>query len=160
LFGAQDAPTKEVRSVTRKTDLNQLVAAVGDAIVVCDASGAITLWNPAAERLFGFTAEEALGRSLDLIIPERLRQRHWEGYHKTMETGITRYGSDVLRVPAVDKGGRSLSIAFTVALLHSPDNKVSAIASIIRDETARFNDERNLRKRLAELEAKLKSIEA
>lgn len=146
--------------MTRKTDLNQLVAAVGDAIVVCDASGAITLWNPAAERLFGFTAEEALGRSLDLIIPERLRQRHWEGYHKTMETGITRYGSDVLRVPAVDKGGRSLSIAFTVALLHSPDNKVSAIASIIRDETARFNDERNLRKRLAELEAKLKSIEA
>ena len=136
-------------------DLNALVAAVGDAIVVCDASGAIVLWNGGAQRLFGYTEAEALGQSLDLIIPERLRARHWEGYHKTMATGITRYGSDVLRVPAVDKQGRALSIAFTVAMLHSPDGKVSAIASIIRDETSRFNEDRALRKRLAELEAKL-----
>ena len=134
-------------------DLNALVAAIGDAIVVADAGGAITLWNPAAERMFGHTAAEALGRSLDLIIPDRLRARHWEGYHKTMATGITRYGSDLLRVPAVDKQGRAMSIAFSVALLHSADGKVSAIASIIRDETVRFNEERALRKRVAELEA-------
>jgi PAS domain S-box-containing protein len=136
-------------------DLKQLVAAVGDAFVVCDPSGAITLWNAAAERMFGFSAEEALGRSLDLIIPERLRQRHWDGYHKTMKTGETRYGTDLLRVPAAHKDGRALSIAFTVALLTSPDGQVSGIAAVIRDETARFNEERNLRKRLAELEAKL-----
>ncbi len=135
-------------------DLNALVAAFGDAVVVCDASGAIVLWNPAAQRLFGHTPEEALGQSLDLIIPDRLRARHWEGYHQTMATGITRYGTDVLRVPAVDKAGRAMSIAFTVAMLHSPDGKVSAIASIIRDETARFSEDRALRKRLAELEAK------
>lgn len=136
-------------------DLNQLVAAIGDAVVVCDASGAITLWNPAAERMFGFSEGEALGRSLDLIIPERLRQRHWDGYHKTMQTGETRYGSDVLKVPAVDKDGRAMSIAFTVALLQAPDGTVTGIAAVIRDETTRFQDERNLRKRLAELEAKL-----
>jgi PAS domain S-box-containing protein len=135
-------------------DFKQLVEAVGDAIVVCDANGAITLWNPAAERLFGFAESEALGQSLDLIIPERQRQRHWDGYHKTMQTGQTRYGNDVLRVPALHKDGRALSIAFTVAMLFSAEKKVTAIIAIIRDETARFSEERSLRKRLAELEAK------
>jgi PAS domain S-box-containing protein len=134
-------------------DLEQLVAAVGDAIVVCDAAGAITLWNPAAERIFGFTQADALGQSLDIIIPQRQRQRHWDGYHKTMETGITKYGNDVLRVPALRKDGSTLSIAFTVAMLHTPDGKVSAIVAIIRDETARFAEERGLRKRLMELES-------
>jgi PAS domain S-box-containing protein len=134
-------------------DLNELVAAMGDAVVVTDAGGAITLWNPGAERIFGFSQSEALGRSLDLIIPERLRGRHWDGFHKTMQTGHTRYGTDLLRVPAVDKAGRALSIAFTVALLRSEDGKPAAIAAVIRDETSRFNEERSLRKRLAELEA-------
>ena len=136
-------------------DLNALVAAVGDAIVVCSADGSIVLWNAGAQRMFGHTEAEALGQSLDLIIPDRLRARHWEGYHKTMATGITRYGTDVLRVPAVHKSGRAMSIAFTVGMLHSPDAKVSAIASIIRDETSRFAEDRALRKRLAELEARL-----
>jgi PAS domain S-box-containing protein len=136
-------------------DLKALIEAVGDAVMVCDAQGAILLWNPACERMFGHTEAEVLGQSMDLIIPERLRKRHWEGYDQTMATGITKYGHDVLRVPAVHKDGSSLSIAFTVALLHSHDGKVSAIASVIRDETSRFNDERALRKRLSELEAKI-----
>ncbi len=136
-------------------DLNALVGALADAIVVCDAGGAITLWNAAAERLFGYTQAEALGQSLDLIIPERLRGRHWEGYHKTMATGITKYGHDVLRVPAVDKQGQAMSVAFTVAMLFSADRKVTSIAAVIRDETSRFNEERALKKRLAELEAKV-----
>ena len=135
-------------------DLKQLVEAVGDAIVVCDAAGAIILWNPAATRIFGFTQEEALGKSLDLIIPERQRQRHWDGYHKTMATGQTRYGNDVLRVPALHKEGRPLSIAFTVAMLHNPDDSVSAIIAVVRDETARFAEERALKVKLAQLEAK------
>ena len=134
-------------------DLKQLVEAVGDGIIVCDAGGAIILWNAAATRIFGFTQEEALGKSLDLIIPERQRQRHWDGYHKTMATGETRYGNDVLRVPALHKEGRPLSIAFTVAMLHKPDNSVSAIIAVVRDETARFAEERALKVRLAQLEA-------
>jgi PAS domain S-box-containing protein len=136
-------------------DLNQFVAAIGDAIVVSDARGAITLWSPAAERIFGFSEIEAMGQSLDIIIPERLRQRHWEGYEKTMHTGQTRYGTQVLRVPALHKDGRSLSIAFTVGMLHADDPAVSAIVAVIRDETERFNEERGLRKRLMELEAKV-----
>jgi len=134
-------------------DHQQLVDAIGDAIVISNADGHITLWNPAAERLFGFTREEALGNTLDLIIPERLRGRHWDGYHKTMASGQTRYGHEVLRVPAVDKAGRALSIAFTVALLTAPDGSVSGIVAVIRDETARFQEERALKKRVAELEA-------
>ncbi len=135
-------------------DYQQLVTAIGDAVVISGTDGNITLWNPAAERMFGFTEEEALGRSLDVIIPERLRGRHWEGYQKTMATGETRYGNDVLRVPAVHKDGRALSIAFTVALLYAPDKTLTGIVAVIRDETSRFQEERGLRKRIAELEAK------
>jgi PAS domain S-box-containing protein len=139
-------------SLPASVDLEQLVETLGDAIVVADASGAINLWNPAAEHLFGFTPAEALGNSLDLIIPERLRARHWAGFGKTMANGETRYAHDVLRVPAVHKDGRALSIAFTVALLYGPQREVIGIAAVIRDETARFAEERNLRKRIAELE--------
>ncbi|WCM21721.1 PAS domain-containing protein [Paraburkholderia bryophila] len=133
-------------------DFQQLANAIGDAIVISDARGSIEFWNPAAERMFGFTQHEAIGQSLDLIIPERLRGRHWDGYHKTMASGETRYGNDVLRVPAVHKDGRALSIAFTVALLYSPQNELSGIVAVIRDETERFQEDRRLRKRIAELE--------
>jgi PAS domain S-box-containing protein len=136
-------------------DCTALVAAVGDAIIASDASGAITLWNPGAVRMFGYTEEEALGQSLDLITPERLRHRHWEGYHHSMATGTTKYGNDLLRVPATHKDGRAMSIAFTVAMLFAADNKVGAVVAVIRDETTRFNDERALKKRVVELEAQL-----
>lgn len=136
-------------------DYARLVAAAGDAIVAADAEGKIVLWNPAAERIFGFSREEALGRSLDLIIPERFRQRHWDGYDKVMRSGDTRYGTEVLRVPALHKDGRPLSIAFTVALLKRADGTVESIVAIMRDETTRWNEERALKKRAAELAAKL-----
>ena len=134
-------------------DLDQLIGVIGDAVIVSDPKGVITMWNPAAERIFGYTQSEALGQSLDLIIPEKQRKRHWDGYHKTMQTGQTRYATDVLRVPALHKEGRRLSIAFTVALLYSVENEVTGIVAIVRDETSRFNEERRLRQRLAELEA-------
>jgi len=138
-------------------DLNALVGAIGDAVVVCDAQGRVIVWNPSAERMFGFTEAEALGQRMDMIVPERLRQRHWEGYDKSMETGKTRYAHDVLRVPAVDKAGRAMSIAFTVFMLYDENGKVTACGSVIRDETDRFAQDRALKKRLAELEAQLAS---
>ncbi len=136
-------------------DLHQLVNALGDALVVCDTEGQITLWNPAAHQMFGFTPEDALGQSLDLIIPPRLRARHWEGYRHTMATGQTRYGHEVLRVPAVHKSGATLSISFTVALLFDESRQVTGIASVIRDETHRFNEEKRLKSELAELKSGL-----
>jgi PAS domain S-box-containing protein len=133
-------------------DLGSLVRHAGDAIIAVGPNGDIMLWNPAAERIFGFTTEEAFGQSLDLIIPERFRERHWEGFRRVMLSGQTRYGAEVLRVPAVHKDGRALSIAFTVVLLPSSDGAPGAIAAIVRDETRRWNEERELRRRLAELE--------
>ncbi|KQV84600.1 histidine kinase [Massilia sp. Root351] len=138
-------------------DYKQLVEGIGDAVVVCDAAGAIIVWNDAAVRMFGFTREEALGKSLDIIIPERQRQRHWDGYNKSMATGETRYGNDVLRVPALHRDGRNLSIAFTVAMLYDEARKVAAIVAVVRDETQRWSEERQMRIRLAQLEAASKA---
>jgi PAS domain S-box-containing protein len=142
-------------AIPETIDLRQLLDAVGDAVIVTDGDGAIVLWNPACERMFGYTEHEAMGQSLDLIIPERLRKRHWDGYEQTMRTGETKYGTTLLRVPAAHRDGTSLSIAFTVAMLHSPDGRPAAVAAVIRDETSRFNEDRALRKRLADLEAQV-----
>ena len=136
-------------------DLRAFVAAAADAIIAAGADGKILYWNDAATRIFGFTAAEALGQSLDLIIPERFRARHWNGYREVMATGKTKYQSDVLRVPAQHRDGRALSIAFTVSLLE-PEDGERVIAAIVRDETARWNEERELKRRLAELEQSLK----
>jgi len=130
----------------------QVLEALGDAVVICDGDGEIRFWNAAAERLFGFTPAEALGSSLDLIIPKRLRELHWTGFDKAIATGQTRYAHDVLHVPATHKDGRALSIAFTVGLLLGPERKVTGLVAVIRDDTKRFAEERDLRKRFAELE--------
>ncbi|HEY6996438.1 MAG TPA: PAS domain S-box protein [Candidatus Binatia bacterium] len=136
-------------------DLPAFVQAAADAIIAAGADGRIVFWNPAATRIFGFTETEALGQSLDLIIPERFRARHWEGYRQVMETGKTKYAADVLRVPATAKDGRALSIAFTVTLLDAGD-RGRIITAIVRDETTRWNEERELKRRLAELEERVK----
>ncbi len=133
-------------------NLSALIEAIPDAIIAADARGKILLWNNAAGRIFGFTKEEAIGQSLNLIIPERFRERHWTGYQQVMQTGRTRYGTEVLRVPAVHRDGHPLSIAFTIALLRSPEGNIESVTAIIRDETTRFQEERDLRSRLAELE--------
>jgi hypothetical protein len=91
---------------------------------------------------------------LTLIIPERLRQRHNVGFDKSMQTGTTRYGSQLLKVPAMHKDGRTLSIAFSVAMLFDEDHRVTGVAAVIRDETARWLEERELKTRLASYEAK------
>jgi PAS domain S-box-containing protein len=138
-----------------KIDPAALVSAIGDALVVSDVEGKVLVWNGGAERLFGWSAQEALGQRMDMIVPERLRQRHWDGYDKSMQTGQTKYAHDMLRVPAVDKAGRAMSIAFTVFMLFGPDGKPTACGSVIRDETDRFAQDRAQRKRIAELEAQL-----
>lgn len=133
-------------------DLRQLVECVGDAIIVADAHEKIVLWNPAATRIFGYLEEEALGNTLDLIVPERQLQKHNEGYSHSMETGSTRYGTSLLKVPAKHKDGSMLSIAFTVGMLFDASGKANGVVAIIRDETERFAQERALKKRLADLE--------
>jgi PAS domain S-box-containing protein len=133
-------------------DLHQLVECVGDAIIVADADEKIVLWNPAATRIFGYSEAEALGSTLDLIVPERQRQRHNEGYSHSMQTGTTRYGTSLLKVPAKHQDGSMLSIAFTVGMLFDENHQANGVVAIIRDETARFAEERALKKRLSDLE--------
>jgi len=137
-----------------KTNVNleQLIDCIGDACIVADEHEKIILWNAAATRIFGYTEEEALGRSLNLIVPERQRQRHNEGYSQSMATGTTRYGTSLLRVPALHRDGRTLSIAFTVGMLFDENQRANGVVAIIRDETERFAQERDMKKRLAELE--------
>ena len=138
------------------TDFERLFAALGDAVLAVDQQGNIILWNPAAERIFGFSTEEALGQPLDIIIPERLRARHNDGFRKSVESGQTRYGESVLRVPALHKSGRALSISFTVGIVAGPDGAkgVQAIVAVVRDETAKWQEERELRARLQACEEK------
>lgn len=133
-------------------DLSQLIDSVGDAVIVADAHEKIVLWNAAATRIFGYSEEEALGKTLDLIVPERQRQKHNEGYSKSMETGTTRYGTSLLKVPAKHKDGSTLSIAFTVGMLFDDKHQANGVAAVIRDETERFAEERALKKRLSDLE--------
>ena len=133
-------------------DLNQLAESIGDAIIVSDVNEKIVLWNAAATRIFGYSEAEALGNTVDLIVPDRQRHRHNEGYSKSVATGTTRYGSSVLRVPAKHKDGSTLSIAFTVGMLFDEDHHANGVVAVIRDETERFAEERALKKRLADLE--------
>jgi PAS domain S-box-containing protein len=136
----------------------QIVEKAADAIIFADREGVIRLWNSGAEAIFGYSANEALGKSLDLIVPEKLRERHWEGYGKVMETGVTKYGSDVLAVPAIKKDNSRLSVEFTIVLLKDDTGKPMGTAAIIRDVTERWHKEKELKKRLAELEGEEKKI--
>ncbi len=143
-----------------QVDLEQLVGVIGDAVIVADRDGKIVLWNAAATRIFGFAEAEGLGQDLAMIIPERLRYRHNVGFDKSMETGTTRYGTQLLKVPALHKDGRTLSIAFTVGMLFDQNGRVSGVAAVIRDETVRFQEERDLKKRLADYEGRLQAAAA
>jgi PAS domain S-box-containing protein len=133
----------------------QIVEHAPDAIIMADRDGIIRLWNGGARAVFGYTAEEAVGQSLDLIIPERLRDRHWSGFRKAMETGVTRYGRELLAVPAVRKDEARISVEFSVALLRDPAGEVLGVAAIMRDVSERWTQQKELRQRLADLEARV-----
>jgi PAS domain S-box-containing protein len=137
--------------VLNKLDIAEtILASSADAILATDAAGMIRFWNAGAVRLFGFAAEESLGKSLDLVIPERLRARHWEGYRRVMRTGASRYSQgDVLAVPALRKDGQEISVEFTITPLKGAADEMVGMAAVIRDVTARFNELKELRRRAA-----------
>lgn len=127
-----------------------LLNSPAEAIIYSDREGLIRFWNAGAERVFGFTAEDALGQSLDIIIPERQRQRHWEGYDEVMRTGVSRYGSgDLLSVPALRKDGSRISVEFTIVPLKGADGAMMGMASVMRDVSARFDELKTLRRQAA-----------
>jgi PAS domain S-box-containing protein len=125
----------------------RIVTDMPEAVIVSDRTGIITFWNRGAEVMFGHAAADAVGQSLDLIIPDRFRARHWEGYQTVMATGVTRYGTDLLAVPAIRKDGRRISIEFSIVLLREDDGEVAGAAAIMRDVTARWERERAAREK-------------
>jgi PAS domain S-box-containing protein len=153
-----DPGAEQTRLSVDDSLLAQLVRDLADAVVIADAEGSIVFWNRAATSLFGWSAAETAGRSLDLIIPERLRDRHWRGYRRVMETGHTDYGNRLLEVPALHRDGHTISVAFTVTLLTSNltshgNVRPKGIAAVLRDDTARWQERRRTRDRLAVLES-------
>ena len=127
-----------------------------DAMIFADKEGIIRLWNAGAEAMFGHTAAEAVGKTLDIIIPENLRARHWEGYKHTMATGETKYGKDLLAVPGIRKDGSRISLEFSIMLLRDEGGQPLGPAAILRDVTARWKKEKELKERLAALETEAK----
>lgn len=131
---------------------NALLDTVSDAIIYADDQGVIRFWNKGAEHLFGHAAAEVVGQSLDIIIPQPQRARHWEGFQRVMETGVSRYGAgDVMAVPALRKDGTRISVEFTVVPLRDAAGRMEGMASILRDVTKRFEETRALRREIADL---------
>lgn len=132
-----------------------VLATRSDAIVAADREGIIRFWNPGAERIFGYSRGEAIGRSLDIIIPERLRERHWDGYRHVIEGGESRYGQgDILAVPGITKDGAGVSLEFTIVPLRDRSGRLTGLAAIMRDVTGRFEATRALKRKLAEATSK------
>ncbi len=136
----------------------QIVEHTQEAIIFADRDGIIRLWNSGAEAMFGYRAEEVLGQTLDLIIPEGLRGRHWEGYRTVMASGVTRYGRELLAVPAIRKDGARISLEFSIVLLRNETGELLGPAAIIRDVTARWQQEKALKERLRAVEAQLGGV--
>jgi PAS domain S-box-containing protein len=131
----------------------QIVDGSPDAFILGDAKGVIRLWNAGAEAVFGWTAAEAVGASMDMIIPERLRARHWEGYDRVMATGESKYSNGaLLAVPALTKDGRTISIEFTIQMLRDERGEILGPVAVVREVTERF-------KKMKELGAKLVALE-
>lgn len=123
-----------------------VIQSIPDAVIYADRDGTIRFWNAGATRIFGFSTLEAIGQSLDIIIPLRLRQRHWDGYHHMMATGQSQHApEELLSVPAQTKAGETLSIQFTVAPVPDEDGQVAGIVAVLRDVTAMFRELKRLR---------------
>ena len=133
----------------------EIVENAPDAVIFADRDGIIRLWNAGAVAMFGYSTEEALGKSLDIIIPENLRGRHWEGYHRTMATGETKYGKDLLAVPGIRKDGTRISLEFSIVMLRDEGGQMLGPAAILRDVTARFLKEKQTREKIASLESEV-----
>jgi PAS domain S-box-containing protein len=138
-----------------QTLCERIVAEMPEAVIAADRGGVIQLWNRGAESLFGYTAVEAVGQSLDLIIPDDLRERHWDGYHRAIAAGRTRLGARALPTRAVRKGGETIYVELSFAVIHDEVEVAVGALAVGRDITERHAKDRERRRRLAELEARM-----
>jgi PAS domain S-box-containing protein len=124
-----------------------IVNSMADAVIYADVGGNIQFWNSGAVRIFGYVESEVLGKSLDIIIPEALRERHWDGFKRTMLSGESHYeAGEVLAVPAICKDGMRISVEFTIVPFLDEAGKMVGIAAVMRDVTKQFNEMKAMRK--------------
>ena len=114
-----------------------IVAEAPEAVIAVDRDGVIRLWNRGAEALFGYTAAEALGQGLDLIVPERFRAAHWSGFRRALESGRTSGGDRVRTTRSLHRDGRRLYVELSFGLLRDPSGAVAGAFAIGRDGTER-----------------------
>jgi PAS domain S-box-containing protein len=156
-YGAE--PSKKEKGVsTNQADLSQaLIEQVADAVIFADREGLIRVWNAGAEAVFGYAADEVLGRRLDVLIPERLRSAHWTGFDEAISTGQTRHGRESMTTRSIHKDGSDLYVDLSFALVKNEAGQVLVSVTIARDTTSRFRAAKESRRRIAELEAQVKS---
>lgn len=152
---ASDTVPSTMSSGSRDWLCRRIVEDTPDTVVFADRDGVIRLWNSAAEAMFGYSADEALGQTLDLVVPQRHRDAHWEGFRRVVATGVSKYGTELLKVPALRKDGSRISLEFSIALVRDEDDRVAGVAAVMRDVTARWLEEKALHERLAASEAQL-----
>lgn len=129
-----------------------IVKQAPEAVILADPRGMIRLWNASAEVVFGYDAGEVLGRSLDVIIPERLRTAHWDAFGKSLAAGATKYAGRVLTTRSMHKDGRTLYVDMSFALLRDAGGAIVGVLAFIRDCTERYLAEKALRTRVTDIE--------
>lgn len=129
-----------------------------DAVIFADNDGTIGAWNPAAERIFGFTKAEAVGQSLDIIVPERFRDAHWKGYRRALAEGRTKYSGQALPTRSTRQDGETIYVELTFAIVHGTSGAVIGALAHARDITERWGREREQRQRLQEAERELREL--
>jgi PAS domain S-box-containing protein len=132
-----------------------IIAQLPEAVIVADREGRIRLWNRGAEVMFGHPAAEALGKTLDIIIPEDLRQRHWDGYHRAVSAGHTQLGDRALPTKAVRKDGTTIYVELSFAIVLAETGATLGALAVGRDITERYARDKALRRRLAALEKEI-----
>lgn len=138
--------------------LKQVISDAPEAMLVTDREGVIRFWNSGAEKMFGYSAAEAVGQSLDLLIPESLRGRHWDGYHRVMASGETKYKTGLLSSPGTRKDGSRISLEFSMVLLKDDAGAIKGCGAVMRDVSDRWRKEKELKERLAACELKLAGL--
>jgi PAS domain S-box-containing protein len=119
-----------------------VIEQAADAIIFADIHGVIRIWNAAALVLFGFSASEAIGQSLDLIVPEHLRKAHWAGFRRAIESGVMRLGGHATFTRALHKSGKRLYVDLSFAIVRGPAGKIVGSVAVARDATLRHDEEK------------------
>lgn len=135
-----------------------LIEDLADAVIFADREGRIQIWNAGAEAVFGYSPDEVLGHDLDVLIPERMRPVHWAGFHAAVQTGRMKHGREPMTTRSRHKDGSDLYVDLSFALVKDPTGDVLGAVAVARDITRRFQEEKQLRQRTAELEAQIRAL--